>query len=131
MFKKHISLALVGLLLNLAFYSTAMATNTQNDAKFAEKVKTNIAKLGTGKNAKAKIKLKDGTKLKGYVSEFKDSGFALTNEETGISKEILYSQVEQIKGQNLSNNEKFLLKFFAFGLLLLPIIRIAVSKDGI
>ena len=98
MFKKYVSLALVGLLLNLAFYSTAMA-NTEKDAKFAEKVKANIAKLGTGKDAKVEIKLKDGAKLKGYVSEVKDSGFVLTNEDTGISNEIPYLQVKQVKGK--------------------------------
>ena len=101
MFKKYVSLALVGLLLNLIFYSTAMA-NTEKDAKFAEKVKANIAKLGTGQDAKVEIKLKDGTKLKGYVSEVKDSGFVLTNENTGISNEIPYLQVKQVKGNNLS-----------------------------
>jgi hypothetical protein len=72
MFRKFVSLALVGLLLNLTFYSTATA-NTEQDAKFAEQVKANIAKLGTGKDAKVEIKLKDGTKLKGYVSEVKES----------------------------------------------------------
>ena len=83
MFRKYVSLTLVGLLLNLTFYSTAMA-NTEKDAKFAEKVKANINKLGTGKDAKVEIKLKDGTKLKGYVSEVKDSGFVLTNQKLKV-----------------------------------------------
>ena len=64
MFRKYITLILVGLLLNLTFYSSASAT-TEKDTKFAEKVKANIAKLGTGRNAKVKIKLKDGTRLRG------------------------------------------------------------------
>ena len=130
MFRKYVSLTLVGLLLNLTFYSTAMA-NTEKDAKFAEKVKANINKLGTGKDAKVEIKLKDGTKLKGYVSEVKDSGFVLTNEDTGISNEIPYLQVKQVKGQNLSAGKKFLLRVFIIGVLLIPVIGIAISKDGI
>lgn len=55
MFKKYISLALIGLSLNLTFYSMALA-QTESDAKFAEKVKTNVAKRGDGKDVKVKIK---------------------------------------------------------------------------
>jgi hypothetical protein len=109
MFRKYTSLALVGLLLNLAFYSSATA-NTETDAKSAEKVKTSVAKLGTGKDAKVKIKLKDGAKLKGYVSKVKDSGFVVTDEKTGKDSEIQYLQVKQVEGQNLSKGEKILLR---------------------
>ena len=116
MFRKYISLALVGLLLNLTFYSTAMA-NTEKEAKFAEKVKANIAKLGTGKDAKVEIKLKDGTKLKGYVSEVKDSGFVLTNENTGISNEIPYLQVKQVKGGNSKTGQRLFAIVLVVGLL--------------
>jgi len=128
MFRKYVSLALIGLLLNLTFYSTAMA-DTEKDAKFAEKVKANIAKLGTGKVAKVEIKLKDGTKMKGYVSEAKVSSFVLTSEDNGMSKEIPYLQVKQVKGQNLSTGETFLIRVFIIGVLLLP--AIVYAKRGV
>ena len=116
MFRKYVSLALIGLVLNLTFYSTAMA-NTEKDAKFAEKVKANIAKLGTGKDVKVEIKLKDSTKLKGFVSEVKDSGFVLTSEETGMSKEISYLQVKQVKGGNSKTGQRIFAIFAVVGLL--------------
>lgn len=128
MFRKYVSLALVGLLLNLTFYSTAMA-NTEKEAKFAEKVKANIAKLGTGQDAKIEIKLKDGTKLKGYVSEVKESSFIVMNEKTGMTSEVPYPQVKQVKGNNLSNGVKI-----AIGLIILILILalpFALSKDGV
>ncbi len=70
---------------------------TESDTKFAEKVKTNVAKRGAGKDVKVKIKLKDGTKLKGYVSKVKDSGFVVVNEKTRTDTEIQYLQVKQLE----------------------------------
>ena len=105
MFRKYLTLTLIGLVLNLTFYSTAMA-NTEKDTKFADKVKVNIVNLGTGKDAKIEIKLKDGAILKGFVSEVKDSGFVLTSEETGLSKEISYLQVKQVKGGNSKTGQR-------------------------
>ena len=63
-------MTIFALVLNLAIAPSAFASgNPEKEAKFAEKVKTNIAKLGTGPEAKVEIKLKDGTKIKGYVTE--------------------------------------------------------------
>lgn len=109
MFKKYMSPALICLLLNFAFYSTAVA-DTQKEAKLAEKIKTNITKRGAGKDVNVKIKLKDGTKLKGCVSEIKDSSFIVVNDETGKDSEIQYLQVKEVKEQNLSKGEKILVR---------------------
>jgi hypothetical protein len=105
MFRKYMSLVLVGMLLNLTFYSTAIA-NTEKDAKFAEKVKTNIVKLGIGQNARIKVKLKDGTKLKGYVSQINENSFVVTNETNGMTTEVPYPQAKQVKGNNMSTGVK-------------------------
>ena len=109
MLKKYVSLTLVALLLNLALYSTTTASTVKDD-KFAERVKINVAKLGTGKDVKVVVKLKDGTKLKGYVSEIKDSGFVVVNEKTKTDIEVLFSEVKQVKGQNHSNGKKIFLR---------------------
>ncbi len=116
MFRKYVLLTMIALMLNVTFYSTAMA-NTDKDAEFAEEVKVTIANLGTGKIARIEIKLKDGAKLKGYVSEIKDSGFVLTNAETGLSKEVSYLQVKQIKGGNSKVGQRIFAVFAVIGLL--------------
>lgn len=109
MCKKCLSATLVVLLLNLAFYSTA-AADTENDVKFAEKVKASVIKLGADENSKIAVKLRDGTELKGYLSDVKDFGFVLKSGETGAAKEIQYSQVKQIKGQSFSNGRNFFVR---------------------
>ena len=69
MFKKLLSLSLVALLINLAGVTTAYAASKEEkQARFAEKVKANVLKFGTGEAARVKIKLRDKTKLAGYIS---------------------------------------------------------------
>src|SRR5258708_40167602 len=83
MFKKYLTTVLAVLVLNLAFGVTAFAgTDGEKEAKFAEKVKASVAKLGTGKDARVEVKLKDGTKLKGYVSQINENSFVVMNEKT-------------------------------------------------
>ncbi len=107
MFKKYFALFLTLMVINL-FLSTSAFANPK-ETKFAEKVKTNIAKLGTGKEARVEIKLKDKTKLKGYVSEIKDNSFVVVDEKTGAATEVSYSNAKQVKGNNLSKNVKLTL----------------------
>jgi hypothetical protein len=98
--KRVISLILIVLLTQLFFVRPTFAGTKEE--KFAEKVKTEIAKLGTGQDAKIKVKLKDGTKIKGYVSEISESQFTVINEKTGQATQVPYPQVKQAKGNNLS-----------------------------
>ncbi|MBX7172636.1 MAG: hypothetical protein K1X72_16830 [Pyrinomonadaceae bacterium] len=107
MFKKYLTLILTVLIINLSFSSAAFAeTKEEKEAKFAQKVKTEIAKLGTGTEAKIQVKLKDGTKLKGYVSQINEDSFVVTDEKTGTSTEVPYPQAKQVKGNNLSTGVK-------------------------
>ena len=95
------------LVINLSLSSVAFAeTKEEKEAKFADNVKINVVKLGTGKEARVEVKLKDGTKIKGYISEINDNGFVVVNDKTGTSTEIPYPQAKQVKGNNLSTGVK-------------------------
>lgn len=107
MFKKYLVLTLTFLVLNLSLSSVAFAeTKAEKEAKFAEKVKVNIAKLGTGTNARVEVKLKDGKKLKGYVSQINEESFVVTDEKTNVATEIPYPNAKQVKGNNLNTGVK-------------------------
>jgi hypothetical protein len=93
MSKNFMSLLLIGLLLNLAFYSTVKA----NDDEKTQKVKTSIAKIGVGFKSVVRLKLKDGRKLKGDIREISDDDFTVFNYDNHVIEKILYSQVKQIK----------------------------------
>jgi hypothetical protein len=98
MTKKIMSLMLIGLLLNLAFYSTVKA----NDDETTQKVKTSIAKIGVGFKSIVRLKLKDGRKLKGDIRDISDDNFTIFNTESRQPETIMYSQVKQIKAGSFS-----------------------------
>jgi hypothetical protein len=82
-------------------------TTLEEQARFAEKVKTGIVKLGVGPDARVAVKLRDNTKLSGYISEVNESSFVVTNAKTGVSTVVSYPDVKQVKGNNLSTGQKF------------------------
>jgi hypothetical protein len=101
MLKKCLAFALVFLIVNLS--SASAITQTQNDkeAELLRKVKINVAKIGTGRNAETLVSLKDGTKLKGYLVEIKDDGFVVIDKKTAASTPVQYSQVSKVKSTRL------------------------------
>ena len=107
MFKKLLSLSLVALLINLAGVSPAYAASKEEkQARFAEKVKASVLKLGTGEAARVKIKLRDKTKLAGYISAADGEGFTVVDSKTGMATTIAYPQVKSVQGHNLSTGAK-------------------------
>ncbi len=100
MLKRTLSFSLMALLLH--------ATNSMPISAFAqtgqrqspvEKVKAAVAKRGTGKKARVTVKLQDGSKLKGYISQAADDSFTLTDAKTGQTRILTYGEVTEIKKQ--------------------------------
>ena len=107
MFRKLLAVFLVVLLLNVAGLAPAYAaTKEEKAARFAEKVKANVLKFGTGESARVKVKLRDKTKLEGYISAADGEGFTITDSKTGTATTISYPQVKSVKGNNLSTGAK-------------------------
>lgn len=107
MFKKVLVLTLVAFLINLAGARLTYANSKEEkQARFAEKVKTNVLKLGTGEASRVKVQLRDKTKLEGYISAADEERFVVTNPKTGASTGVTYPQVKSVKGNNLSTGAK-------------------------
>ena len=80
------------------------ATAKQN--KLSEKVKTGVSKLGVGSDARVEVKLRDHAKLAGFISEAGPDSFVITDPKTGVKTPVLYADVTQVKGHNLSTGAK-------------------------
>lgn len=106
MYKKMLSFIVVGLLVNLVCYTPVMANLNSKEAKFAAKVKAGIAKLGTGPEARIEVKLRDKTKLKGYISEANEESFVVVDDKTGSATQVKYPQVKKVKGKNNLTGEQ-------------------------
>lgn len=101
MFKKILSLTLIALLINV-FGLTPVRAGAQvvEQTRNVEKVKENVVKLGVGEAARVELKLWDGSKLKGYISEAGADNFTVASAKTGAVTTLNYADVKQIKGSN-------------------------------
>ncbi len=75
----------------------------------AAKIKMKVAKMGTGEKAKAKVKLRSGEKLKGYISSAGENDFVLTDKKSGKATTIAYADVDEVKKPGLSQTTKITL----------------------
>ena len=100
MLKRLFSIALAALLFHAgnSLLLNDVAWAVQRDAA-AEKVKAAVAKRGTGPKAKVTVKLKDKTKLKGYISNAGGDSFTLSETKTGQARTFAYTDVAEVKKQ--------------------------------
>jgi hypothetical protein len=108
MLKKSLSLMIACLLVGTVMCVQPASASSKNEkqARFAEKVKAGLFKLGSGKDALVEVKLRDKTKLTGYVEQVSEDHFVITNAKTGESSMVAYGNVAQVKGHNLSTGAK-------------------------
>lgn len=93
-----------------------------------EKVKIKIAKLGLGAKAKATIRLKDGSKVKGYIAQAGEDNFVIRDRKTDAPTTIRYAdvvKVEENKGHSTARNIAIGVGIGAGALLLAILISIA------
>ena len=98
MIKKLLSFSLICLLAVVGTGSLASAqTNTNNTSSSIAAIKADVAKRGTGKNKRVEVKMLDGTKRKGYISQAGEDSFTLTDSNTNQAVSIAYADVAQVK----------------------------------
>ena len=101
------TILLVVLVVNLSGVRLAYAdSKEEKQARFAEKVRANVLKLGTGESARVKVKLRDQAKLEGYISDAGAETFTVTDRKTGVATTVAYPQVKSVQGNNLSTGAK-------------------------
>ena len=100
MLKKLFSIALALLFFHAgnSLFIHDIVRASQNDPA-TEKVKAAVAKRGTGPKAKVTVKLKDKTRLKGYITNASGDSFTLSDSKTGQTRTLAYSDVTEVKKQ--------------------------------
>ncbi|MDQ1590197.1 MAG: hypothetical protein QOG71_824 [Pyrinomonadaceae bacterium] len=110
--RRYLTLALVALLLQTfaVMPSNAVAAGKKQaagDAGLTEQVKVKVARLGVGDKARVTVRLKDGKKLKGYISQAKDEEFVVRDRKTDAPSVVLYRDVERVdsnRGHSTARN---------------------------
>lgn len=101
MLNKYLSFVLISLLV-----SVPSVFAKSKSEKEAEKIKTAIQQLGTGPDARVRLKLRDKTKVAGYIQEAGAEAFVVVDAKTGTTTTVSYPNVTQVKGNNLSTGAK-------------------------
>jgi hypothetical protein len=97
MIRKSLALALALVALH-AYAGTPVfaASQAGNDAQTLEQVKTQVNRAGIGEKARVTVKMKDGTKQKGYVAERGEGDFVLRDRKTDAPTTIAYKDVAKV-----------------------------------
>lgn len=107
MIQRTVSVVACLLAVTLIGQQTATASSRpEKEVQLAGKVKAGIQKLGVGHSAHVNLKLKDRSKFAGYISEIGDDSFVVTDPNNSQPTTIPYSNVAQVKGNNLSTGAK-------------------------
>ena len=134
MLKRFLSLVLVGLLAHTLTVVAAPTTKTQgeSDAQLQEKVRRKLARLGVGERARATIWLKDGTKIKGYISQTREADVVMRDRKTDVPTPVLYKDIAKVDDNRGHGTAKAIGIGAAVGvgtLLLLIAIAVAALDD--
>jgi hypothetical protein len=85
---------LVGLLvIGTSSVSLAVAQTPNN----VDQVRSKVNEIGTGKDAKVELELRDGTKVKGVIETSSSDSMSVTDEKTGSTRTIDFASVAKIK----------------------------------
>lgn len=106
MLKTLMSLFVAVVLLFAAVPRTAIA-QSGTQVPTVEAVKSKIARIGVGAKAKATIRMKNGTKVKGYVAQAGEDDFVMRDRKTDAPTTIRYDEVlkvEDNKGHSTARN---------------------------
>lgn len=103
---RTISLLLIFLMINLGLANAASISaqtdvSSEKQAQRLAKIKRGIKKLGTGEDAKIKVKLHDKTRIKGYVEATGEDDFTVVEKNTGSTRTIDYTEVRSVSGKNI------------------------------
>ena len=80
-----------------------------NSAQPAEKIKMEVERRGTGEKSRVKVRLRDKTEVKGYISQIDATSFQVTDEKTGKAMTLAYNDVEKVGGRGMSRNTKIVI----------------------
>jgi hypothetical protein len=86
------------------FFPAATRAQTTAETESAQKARISVQRFGVNPDKRVEVKLRDKTKLKGYISALGQDSFTLTDAKSGASQAVSYAEVTEVKkvGNGLS-----------------------------
>ena len=91
-----------------------------------EKVKADVVKRVNNKKDRVKVRLLNGSEVKGRITGTSENGFTVTDEKTGGRTDVTYTDVLKLQGRGMSSTKKIAL-FGGIGVAAAFIIVVAVA----
>ena len=102
--KRTLTIVCLATLIAVCFFVPAAQAQQQSDQ--TAKVKAEVVNRLNKKEEHVKIRLRNGTEVKGYITQTSDNGFTLSNEKTKTGTEIAYADVQHVEGRGMSKTKK-------------------------
>src|SRR4051812_49938748 len=97
MFRSILTAVMTATLIFTACGVTLTRAQTRDQSQPAEQARARVQKIGVGRDARVEVKLRDNTKLKGYVSAAAGDSFTVTDAKTGAARTVDYAEVARVK----------------------------------
>jgi hypothetical protein len=78
----------------------------QQSAHTSETNKAEVERRLSKKEERVKVKLRNGSQVKGRITQTSDTGFTLTDEKTGSRIDLAYADVLDVEGRGMSKTKK-------------------------
>jgi cell division protein FtsL len=129
MLKKFLSCTLIILVQMICVGPIYAQSATTKDDASIQKLKREIGKLNTnGKNI-ARVKLHNGTKLKGYISQANEDNFVITDKH-GQKSTVAYTDLSDVKkGSGLSRTSKILIVSGIAVAIIVTVIAVSITRS--
>jgi small nuclear ribonucleoprotein (snRNP)-like protein len=85
------------------------AARAQSNVNTDTKAKTEVVKRLNKKETRVKVKLRNGSEVKGHITLSSENSFTLTDEKTGNRSDIAYADVMNVEGRGMSKTKKTLI----------------------
>lgn len=96
MLNRVFAIMLTAMVLTSGIGFRSVRAQSQLDSR-AAKVRSDVLKLGAGDKAGVEVKLRDSSKVKGYIGETTEDSFTLVDSKNGSDQRIAYADVEKVK----------------------------------
>jgi hypothetical protein len=132
MFRRTLTIVLAGMILFTAFGIQHAGAQGVNDARATEKIRAKVQSIGVGGNVRVEVKLKDGTKFRGHITDAQQDSFSLVDSMNGLSKTLAYADTSSVKkaGSGISTKTWIILGATAVGAIVTWIVVKPAFCDG-
>jgi hypothetical protein len=131
MFNRTVAVALIAVMTCLSIRAEAQSdadeqAQRQNTAAIA---KARVQEIATGKRPVVYVKLRDGTQLRGYISQIEDDSFTVTDKATNKTTSVSYGDVLILRGKAPPSTRRKVLIVVGIGVAILAaVVAVLLSR---